>query len=113
MGANCVHMAIDAHDRAVAYTSHAPQVLASALAVLAARAGAGVAAGPAFPRDDPQRRRSRVDVERHLLGERRRGVRRAARTGSSELDTVASGLEASPIDTSSALTLLAEARALR
>ena len=39
---------VDEHDRAVARTSHATQLVASALAVAAARAGAERAAGPAF-----------------------------------------------------------------
>jgi prephenate dehydrogenase len=47
-GARIVHMAADEHDRAVALTSHVPQLLASALVVMAERGEAEPAAGPAF-----------------------------------------------------------------
>lgn len=48
VGANVVEMSVDDHDRAVAVTSHVPQIFASALAVHARRVHAEVAAGPAF-----------------------------------------------------------------
>jgi prephenate dehydrogenase len=47
-GACAVAMSAREHDRAVALTSHLPQILASALIVLAEDSGARVAAGPAF-----------------------------------------------------------------
>ncbi len=47
-GAKCERFAVDEHDRAVARTSHATQLVASALAVAAAKANAERAAGPAF-----------------------------------------------------------------
>jgi len=47
-GALTERFGIDEHDRAVARTSHATQLVASALAVAAAAAGAERAAGPAF-----------------------------------------------------------------
>jgi prephenate dehydrogenase len=48
VGAAVVHLSADEHDRAVARTSHVPQLLASALLASAASAGAERAAGPAF-----------------------------------------------------------------
>ena len=39
VGAKSVHLSVAAHDRAVAYTSHVPQLFASALSALAADAG--------------------------------------------------------------------------
>jgi prephenate dehydrogenase len=47
-GACVIAMSAAEHDRAVALTSHLPQILASALVVLAEDSGARVAAGPAF-----------------------------------------------------------------
>lgn len=48
--ANIVHMSVDVHDAAVARTSHLPQLLASALALIAEEHSARPAAGPAFER---------------------------------------------------------------
>lgn len=48
VGAQLVEMDVGEHDRAVAVTSHAPQVFASVLTVLARRMNAERAAGPAF-----------------------------------------------------------------
>lgn len=48
VGATVVEMDAEAHDRAVAVTSHVPQVFASVLAVHARQANAEPAAGPAF-----------------------------------------------------------------
>lgn len=48
VGASVIEMDADEHDRAVAVTSHAPQIFASVLAVLARQTEAEVAAGPAF-----------------------------------------------------------------
>lgn len=48
VGATVVEMDADAHDRAVAVTSHVPQLFASVLAVHARHANAEPAAGPAF-----------------------------------------------------------------
>jgi prephenate dehydrogenase len=50
VGARTALMSVEEHDRAVARTSHVPQILASALAVLGAPARAAGAAGPAFER---------------------------------------------------------------
>lgn len=48
VGGNCVEMDPDAHDLAVAMTSHVPQLFASLLAVMASEAHAERAAGPGF-----------------------------------------------------------------
>lgn len=48
LGSEVVVMTPDEHDRALALTSHAPQLIASALAVLSARRGAERAEGPGF-----------------------------------------------------------------
>ncbi|MGC4090733.1 MAG: prephenate dehydrogenase/arogenate dehydrogenase family protein [Polyangiaceae bacterium] len=50
VGARLVHMDVEQHDAAVARTSHLPQVLASALALMVEAHGARAAAGPAFER---------------------------------------------------------------
>lgn len=50
VGAISVRMSAEAHDRAVAITSHAPRLVASAMALLAERESAFAAAGPAFER---------------------------------------------------------------
>lgn len=48
LGAECVQMNAADHDRAVALTSHAPQVFASVLTVMAHRLNAEAAAGPGY-----------------------------------------------------------------
>jgi prephenate dehydrogenase len=48
LGAIPVRLGVDEHDRAVARTSHATQIVTSALAVAASEAGAEHAAGPAY-----------------------------------------------------------------
>ncbi len=48
LGSEVVVMTPDEHDRALALTSHVPQLVASALAVLSARRGAERAEGPGF-----------------------------------------------------------------
>jgi len=47
-GASPIELTPEAHDHSVAYTSHLPQVVASALSVLASEAHATAAAGPGF-----------------------------------------------------------------
>jgi prephenate dehydrogenase len=112
VGAQAVHMALDAHDRAVAYTSHAPQVLASALAVLTAEASAVQAAGPAYRATT----RSAGGAERmwqDIFSANADEISLVLRQLSTQLLTVAAGLETTPPDTSAALKLLAKARATR
>ncbi len=111
-GARCVHVPVEAHDRAVAYTSHAPQIFASALAVLTARAGAGVAAGPAF-RGTTRSAGGSASMWRDIFSSNADELGRVLRELSAELSAVAAGLEAPSPDLEPALALLAEARALR
>lgn len=111
-GARCVRMAAAAHDQAVAYTSHAPQVLASALAVLTARVGAGVAAGPAY-RGATRSAGGAEAMWRDIFAANADELSVVLGELIAELGAVATGLEASPADLSPALALLAAARALR
>lgn len=112
VGAKAIQMSLAEHDRAVAYTSHVPQLVASALAVLASGAGAIPAAGPAYRattrsagggeamwRDIFEANADQISVVLQQLGV--------------ELQAVAAGLAASPPDTNAALALLARARATR
>ncbi len=111
VGARCAHMSLAAHDRAVAYTSHAPQLFASALRVLAARAGALPAAGPAFRRTT--RSAGGADLMwRDIFAANADEISVVLRELAAELSAVAAGLEAAPADTSAALALLAQARAV-
>ncbi|MEO6598641.1 MAG: prephenate dehydrogenase dimerization domain-containing protein, partial [Polyangiaceae bacterium] len=101
-----------AHDRAVAYTSHAPQLLASALSVIADRAGALPAAGPAF-RATTRSAGGDEAMWRDIFAANADEISTVLRQLASELSTVADGLDASPADASAALRLLAGARAVR
>jgi prephenate dehydrogenase len=111
-GARCVHMAVAAHDQAVAYTSHVPQLLASALAVLTARAAAGVAAGPAY-RGTTRSAGGAEAMWRDIFAANADEIGVVLGELIAELGAVATALEASPADVSPALALLAAARALR
>jgi prephenate dehydrogenase len=96
-GAHLVELSPDAHDRAVAFTSHLPQLLASALLTLADEQSARPAMGPAFERA------TRAADE----------VARAVEALCKELGEVAVALRRSPPDTQAALALLARARSRR
>lgn len=50
VGANILEMSAEAHDQAVALTSHVPQILANVMKILAHEQGATLAAGPSFER---------------------------------------------------------------
>jgi prephenate dehydrogenase len=112
VGAKSVHMPIAAHDRAVAYTSHAPQVLASALAVLASHADARIAAGPAY-RATTRSAGGAESMWRDILVANADQIGVVLRQLATELNGVAAGLEALPPDPRAALALLAAARAVR
>ena len=112
LGAKVVHMSLAAHDRAVAYTSHAPQLFASALSALAADAGALPAAGPAFRATTKSAGGSEA-MWRDIFSANADEIALVLRQLSAQLDAVAAGLEASPTDTQAALSLLARARAAR
>lgn len=111
-GARLVELSPEAHDRAVAITSHLPQLLASALFTLADEQSARPAMGPAFERatraaGGPESMWS--DIFETNADE----VARAAETLCKELGEVAAALRRSPPDTQAALTLLARARSRR
>jgi prephenate dehydrogenase len=111
-GARLVELSPEEHDRAVAITSHLPQLLASALFTLADEQSARPAMGPAFERatraaGGPESMWS--DIFETNADE----VARAAETLCKELGEVAAALRRSPPDTQAALTLLARARSRR
>jgi prephenate dehydrogenase len=109
VGAKSVHLSLDAHDRAVAYTSHAPQLVASALRMLASRAGALPAAGPAYRATT----RSAGGAElmwRDIFAANADEISVVLRQLAAELERVARGFEASPPELAAALSLLAQAR---
>ena len=112
VGARSVPLALEIHDRAVAYTSHAPQVLASALAVLAARADAKVAAGPAY-RATTRSAGGAESMWRDIFSTNADQISVVLRQLATELNAVAAGLETSPANGGAALALLAQARAAR
>jgi len=112
VGAKSVHLSLAAHDRAVAYTSHAPQLFASALSVLAARAGALHAAGPAY-RAITRSAGGAEFMWRDIFAANADEIGVVLRELANELQIVAEGLQASPADPSAALALLAEARQVR
>jgi prephenate dehydrogenase len=112
VGAKSVPLALDAHDRAVAYTSHAPQILASALLVLAASADAQVAAGPAY-RATTRSAGGAESMWRDIFSANADQISVVLRQLAAELDGVAAGLEMSPADAGAALALLAKARQSR
>jgi len=112
VGANSVHLSLEAHDRAVAYTSHTPQLVASALRVLASDAGALPAAGPAYRAITRSAGGAEV-MWRDIFAANADQISVVLRQLAGELADVAQGLEASPPDLSAALSLLARARMAR
>jgi prephenate dehydrogenase len=111
-GANLIELTPEAHDRAVAVTSHLPQLLASSLYTLAEDQQARVAMGPAFERAT----RGAGGLEsmwNDIFETNADEVARAAEQLSQELSKVAAGLRRSPPDTHAALSLLARARSRR
>ena len=112
VGATPVNMAADAHDRAVALTSHVPQVLASALGARAAESGAEVAAGPGFASATRVAGGS-PEIWRDIFASNADEVCRALGDIISELERVRSGLARPQPDTGAAMELLARARQAR
>jgi prephenate dehydrogenase len=111
-GARWVELSPQAHDRAVAVTSHLPQLLASTLLTLAENEHARAAMGPAFERAT----RGAGGLESmwaDIFETNADEVARAAEALSRELGEVAVGLRRSPPDIQPALTALARARAER
>jgi prephenate dehydrogenase len=107
-----VRLTAEEHDRAVALTSHVPQVVASALKVLAARRNAELAAGPGFA--SATRVAGGSDAMwSDIFATNRDEVARALRELSGELERAALDLEREAETPSRVLELLAAARALR
>lgn len=100
------------HDRAVALTSHATQLVASALAAVALERGAQVTAGPAFEGA------TRVaggppEMWGDILSTNASEIEHALSALAAEIEVVRAGLRAEPPNVDAALTLLARARELR
>ncbi|HYQ15529.1 MAG TPA: prephenate dehydrogenase/arogenate dehydrogenase family protein [Polyangiaceae bacterium] len=111
-GAHLVEMSPEAHDRAVAITSHLPQLLASTLFTLAEDQNARIAMGPAFERAT----RGAGGLESmwtDIFETNADEVARAAEAVSQELAKVAASLRRSPPDLQAALAVLSRARARR
>jgi prephenate dehydrogenase len=112
VGAEPLRLGAEEHDRAVALTSHLPQLLASALAVLAETRRAGVAAGPAFESA------TRVagggeSMWRDILATNADEVSAVIDALGAELEVVSRALRRQPPDLGPALRLLERARGLR
>jgi prephenate dehydrogenase len=112
VGAVPHRLSVEEHDRAVALTSHVPQVLASVLAVLAETRNARFAAGPAF------HSATRVagggeSMWRDILATNADEVSSALDAVRDEIDLVARGLRRQPADVGPALRLLERARGLK
>jgi prephenate dehydrogenase len=112
VGAEPRRLGAEEHDRAVALTSHVPQLLASALAVLADGRGARAAAGPAFERMTVVAGGGEV-MWRDILATNADQIAGVLSALGSELESIAQGLRASPTDLGPALQLLERARAVR
>ncbi len=110
VGAVPVRVGAAEHDRAVAVTSHVPQLLASAMCVLAERHHAGSAVGPAFERLT-QGAGGGEAMWGDIFGSNADAVAAALRELCAELEQVATDLEREPEQASRALELLALARA--
>jgi prephenate dehydrogenase len=111
-GANVVELSPEAHDRAVAITSHLPQLVASSLYSLAEGENAKLAMGPAFER--ATRGAGGLDsMWSDIFETNADEVARAAESLSQELAKIAVGLRRSPPDIQAALALLARARGRR
>ncbi len=112
LGARPVRMTADQHDRAVALTSHAPRLVASALTALAEREGVFDAAGPAFERLTRGAGGS-VEMWRDVLGSNADETARALRLLLLELEACADELERGLTLERSLETLAAAERARR
>lgn len=109
VGATPVRLSLAEHDRAVARTSHATQLIASALSVAAKQAHAEIAAGPAFERT------TRIaggpeSIWRDILATNADEVASALDVLVSELASVRDDLRADPPSVERAMDLLRRAR---
>ena len=112
VGAIPVTMAAEEHDRAVALTSHVPQVLASVLGAKAAESGAEIAAGPGFASATRVAGGS-ADIWRDIFATNADEVCRALADVCVELERVRAGLERQVPDTGPVMELVARARRAR
>jgi prephenate dehydrogenase len=111
VGARPTRLSAEEHDRAVALTSHLPQLLASALAVLAERKHADVAAGPAF--QSATRVAGGGEAMWHdILATNADEVSLVLDALGAELDGIARALRHKPPDLGPAMRLLERARAV-
>lgn len=112
LGASPLRMSAEVHDRAVAITSHAPQLLASVLLVLASKRQAGIAAGPAF--ESATRVAGGNDAMwRDILATNSDEIAIALREIAVHLETIAKELESEPPRLRAALELIEQARRVR
>lgn len=112
LGAEPILLSAAEHDRAVALTSHATQLVASALSVVALEAGAEPAIGPAFEgatrvAGGPE------EMWGDIFSTNAADIAEALRALEAELGAVRRGLEQPVPDRGPALALLARARGLR
>jgi prephenate dehydrogenase len=109
VGAKPVRLGLAEHDRAVARTSHATQLIASALSVAAKQVGAEIAAGPAFERTT-QIAGGPESIWRDILASNADEVAAALGVLIGELDAVRQDLAADPARLDRAMELLRRAR---
>lgn len=109
LGAVLVRLTAAEHDRAVALTSHATQLVASALAATAFESGAEPAVGPAFERTT-QAAGGPEQIWDDILATNADAVADALTEISAELEHARAGLARVPPDTRPAMQLLGRAR---
>lgn len=112
VGAIPVEMTALEHDRAVALTSHVPQIFASALAVLAERRTARTGAGPGF-HSATRVAGGSESMWRDIFKANADEIAAALGDLVQELEEVAAGLGKTEPDLRPALDLLAKARVIR
>jgi prephenate dehydrogenase len=112
VGAVPVQMSAEEHDRAVAWTSHVPQIVASAIAALTHEAEAEMATGPAFL-SVTRAAGGAENMWRDIFDSNADRIAPALRRLVCELDGVAAALSRKETDSVPALDLLRRARALR
>lgn len=111
-GALPVELLAEEHDRAVAITSHVPQLVASALVVQAAKKHAAVAAGPGF-RSATRVAGGAERMWRAIFHANADHVSEELGELCQRLSLVRAALAQNPPDTEQALRLLEEARSLK
>ena len=109
VGAEVVQLGAEEHDRAVAVTSHLPQLLASLLKGMSLQRGTDAAAGPAF--EGATRVAGGPEAMwRDVFVTNADAIAAAGRDLASQLDGALAALEKSPPDVEPALALLARVR---